>query len=666
MLGQNQQLEIYQDRFRYLYFVITAVAILLVFRLWYLQILQGEKFKRFSEENRLKKIKIVAPRGMIFDRNRKLLIDNQPTFSLTITPQYFKAASKRQQNRTIKKISKIIHLPRKTIKRILRKNRRQPSFQPIVIKKNLTQDEVALTEMEKLDLAGVDVAVGIRRTNMFKEVGSQLVGYIAKINPEELPRLNRAGRKYNQDDYIGKFGIEQQWNSTLRGVDGLEYLEVDARGRKKKSLKKKQGTGSIFSELTSRLEVPGKNIILTIDQDLQIAAAKAFGEEKTGALVAIDPNNGEILSMLSWPSFRSTEFSIGISPKYWQSLLNNKNKPLRDKTIQDHYSPGSVFKIVASIAGLEENLINENTIINAAGSFRFGGRVYHDWKKEGFGKTGIIKALTRSVDVFFYKLATRMDVDTLAKYGKMLGLGSKTDINLPGEIAGILPSRAWKKKATGKEWYSGETLSMIIGQSYLTTTPIQLANLIAAIANGGTLYRPRVVKYIENSDGEVISSTQPEILRENHFAENTLKIIKRGLWGVLNHKNGTARWHAIPGIVAAGKTGTTQLIRFAANKVYGDCQKLEWRFRHHGLFVAFAPFDNPKIAVAVVAEHSCAGSSGAAPIAMAVIKKYLSKTMPDKYGPEILKKAQIKFWQKWRKAQEELEQKKEAESTEES
>ena len=643
MLGQNEQLQAYQDRFRFLYIIVGVVVVILTSRLWYLQIFRGDEFKQFAEENRLKKIKIEAPRGMIFDRNRSLLLDNHPTFSVEITPQYFRAAPDEERKAALDILSLILKTPVKQIEDILHRNRRQPSFQSVVIKKNLSMDEVAMIEMEKLSLPGIEVSVGIRRTNVHGLVGAHLLGYISEIDADELPRVNRTAMiPYTQGDSIGKMGLEQQWENVLRGENGIEYIEVDAYGRKKLNVTKKNG--DVVGDIPPKPTVPGKNLILTIDEDLQLAAAEAFGSDKTGALIAIDPNNGEVLSMLSWPSFDSTEFSVGITPEYWRKLMFDENKPLRDKTIYDHYSPGSTFKIISALAGLEEGLINGQTAISAGGSFKFGGRVYHDWKKEGHGLTDVVKSLYRSVDVFFYRLATRMEIDVLARYAKNLGLGERTGIRLPGEVPGLVPSTDWKKRTYGKEWFPGETLSVIIGQGALTATPLQLANMIAAIANGGTLYRPRIVKFVENQDGSILEKTEPEILRQARFSEESLRLVRQGIEDVVGHPNGTAHASAIPGVRVAGKTGTSQVIRFSADSVYKDCNKLERRFRHHGLFVAYAPVEDPKIAVAVVAEHSCSGSGGAAPIAMKVIKKYLSKINPEKYSEEALKQLRIKAW----------------------
>ena len=645
MIGQNEQLQAFQDRFRYLYGILIVMASILFLRLWYLQILKGEDFKRDAEENRLKKIKIEAPRGMVFDRDRRILLDNHPTFNVTITPQYFRAASPAQREATIDKLARIIRSTPKAINETLAKARNNPSFQPVVVKKNLTMDEVSLIEMEENSLPGVEVATGIRRTNVNHLIGSHLLGYISEIDADELPKVNRnAKRPYQQGDSIGKSGLEMQWENVLRGVDGVEFVEVDAFGRKKR-INDRSGSQSIF-EIPPKPAEPGKNIILTVDEDLQQAAAETFvRDNKTGSVVAIDPNNGEVLAMLSWPSFDPAEFSVGIKPEYWKQLSTNPDKPLRDKTILDHYSPGSTFKMVSAIAGLEEGLINENTVINAGYTFKFGSHTFHDWKKGGHGPTDVVKSLYRSVDVFYYKLGTQLDIDVLARYARNVGLGSRTGIQLPGEIPGLVPDVAWKRRAQNAEWYPGETLSVIIGQGALTATPLQMANMIASFANGGTVYRPRLLKYVEGPDGSVLDKSEPEVLSQTKFSADTMRLVKKGLHQVIGHDNGTAHGAFIPGIEAAGKTGTAQVVKITNETRDLDCKQMERRFRNNGLFVAYAPVDDPKIAVSVVVEHGCSGSS-AAPIAMAVIKKYLQKIDPQKYSDEALAEAKNAYWKR--------------------
>ncbi|HEY8278395.1 MAG TPA: penicillin-binding protein 2 [Bdellovibrionota bacterium] len=645
MIGQNEQLQSFQDRFRYLYGILIVMASILFLRLWYLQILKGEEFNLAAEENRLKKIKLEAPRGMVFDRDRRILLDNHPTFNVVITPQYFRAAPLEAREATISKLSRILNTNSKTIMETLTKARNQPSFQPVAVKKNLSMDEVSLIEMEKLSMPGVEVATGIRRTNVNGLIGSHLLGYIAEVDADELPRVNKsAKRAYSQGDSIGKSGLEMQWENVLRGVDGVEFVEVDAFGRKKQA-NERSNPGMVF-EIPSKPAEPGRNIVLTVDEDLQTTAAEAFQKDnRTGSMVAIDPNNGEVLGMLSWPSFDPAEFSVGIRPEYYKQLISNDDKPLRDKTILDHYQPGSTFKIISSIAGLEEGLINENTVVNAGWTFKFGSHTFHDWKVGGHGPTDVIKSLYRSVDVFYYKLGTHMEIDVLARYARNLGLGTRTGIQLPGEIPGLVPDVAWKRRTQNAEWYPGETLSVMIGQGALTATPVQLANMIATVANGGTIYRPRLVKYIEGQDGSILDKSEPEVIHTAKFSADTLRLVRKGLQLVLEHDNGTAHAHFVPGIEAAGKTGTAQVVKYTADTLNKDCMHMERKYRNNGLFVAYAPVDDPKIAVAVVLEHGCHGTA-AAPIAMAVVKKFLQKLDPQKYSDETLKLAREAYWKK--------------------
>lgn len=473
----------------------------------------------------------------------------------------------------------------------------------------------------------------IKRTNLFGDIASHMLGYIGELNATELPVYQRnSSRRYKLGDSIGKFGLEQKMEETLRGDDGEEWVEVDALGRRK--LQKYRGR--FIAENQGKPAVPGRNLTLTIDQDLQMIAAEAFGD-KVGSLVAIDPNTGEILAMVSRPSFDPTEFSRGIPAKLWQKLLENENKPLRDKTIMDHYSPGSVFKTITAIAGLQEKVIDEKTKIKCSGSLRLGNRQYHCWKKEGHGDVDVVDALTKSCDVFFYRVAQKLrSVDDIASWAQHLGLGKKTDIQLPRETSGLIPTESWKKKRFGQEWTAGETLSVAIGQSYVLVTALQLANTYASIANGGTFFRPFLIKKISSADGSTLQEFAPEILDQTRLSQKTYELVQKGLWGVVNHPNGTAFAQRLPGMDFVGKTGTVQVISLAANKIYQKCENMKFKQRHHGIFAGFAPIQAPKIAVAVIAEHSCHGSSGAAPIAKAVVKAFLEKYYPDDFGPKAL------------------------------
>lgn len=625
-LGQEEQIREFQDRFKYLYAFVFLGFGLLVSRLVYLQVLKGEQMRQYSEENRIKRVKVTAPRGMIFDRNHRLLTDNRPDFDLEIIPQYLKES--KQEARVIGMLAKILKVTEKDIQDQLDKAKTLPSFMPVKIKTDLSRDEVAQIEVRRIDMPGVEVKEEIKRTNLFGDIAAHLLGYIGEVNSTELPIVNRKGQRYRLGDSIGRFGLEQRLEEYLRGQDGEDIKEVDALGRVKLDRKSSQ----VLKITQGRPTIPGKNLMLTIDQDLQQVATEAFGD-KIGSLVAIDPRNGEILAMLSRPSFDPTLFSRGIPLSLWNQLLVNENHPLRDKTIQDHYAPGSVFKIVTAIAGLEEGVIDENTRFHCPGKIKIGNRVYHCHLRRGHGDVNVVRAITQSCDVFFYRVALKLkSVDDIAKWAMVLGLGRKTGINLAGEVPGLIPTEEWKRKRFNQAWNTGETATVAIGQSFVLTTTLQLANMFGSLGNGGTLHRPYIVKSIESYDGKTLKEFQSEILSNVKLTPKTVDLVKQGLWGVVNSPIGTAFSQYLPGMDFVGKTGSVQVIRISADKIYNRCEAMRFKDRQNGVFVGFAPVKDPVIAVAVLTEHTCHGGSGAAPIARAVIKKYLSKFQPDLYG----------------------------------
>ncbi len=630
-LGQAEQIREFQERFKYLYAAVFLGLGLLMTRMVYLQILRGEQMRQSSEDNRIKRVKIAAPRGMIFDRNHTLLIDNRPAFDLEITPQYLNESKKGPQ--VVSALSHILKMPTSEIQGILDKAKNQPTFLPVKIKNDLSRDEVALIEVWKLEMPGVDVKEEIKRTNIHGDVAAHLLGYISEVNSSELPQLNKRGFRYRLGDSIGKFGLEQRLEDTLRGGDGEELREVDAMGRIKLDRKNR----NISQQFEVHPAVPGKNVVLTIDQDLQMAATQAFGE-KIGAAVALDPRTGEVLAMISRPSFDPTEFSRGISTTIWNKLLNNENRPLRDKTIQDWYMPGSTFKPVTAAAALEEGVIDEHTHFTCTGNMKIGNRVIHCASRYGHGDVNVITALTQSCDIFFYKAAQRFkSVDDISKWAVKLGLGKKTGINLAREVQGLIPTEEWKRKRFNQVWNPGETASVAIGQSYVLATILQMANMYAYIGNGGQLWRPYIVKEVQDADGATIKEFKPDFLDSNsHLKPKTVELLKQGLWGAVNSPKGTAYSQRLPGMDFVGKTGTAQVIRFSAERIYSRCENMRIQDRHHGLFTGFAPVNDPKIAVAVIAEHSCHGASGAGPIARAIIKTYLEKYYPQIYGEKAL------------------------------
>ena len=623
--------------------VLIAFTIILA-RLWFLQIYKGELLYRYSLENRLRKEIIRAPRGMIFSRNNEQLVHNIPRFDVVITPQYLK---NRQQS--IQKLATILDMESEEISSILKRNAQQASYRQVVIKKNISRKEVAIIETEGSKLPGISVATFISREYTDKQIGGHMLGYISEISKAQLPNYRKRDNfDYRLGDFIGQAGIEEQHDLDLRGVDGQEYMEVDASGRMKHHIQ----TDNLFKGIENIPAISGHNIRLTIDRDLQLAAYNAL-ENKTGSTIAIDVNTGEILAMVSRPSFDPTQFSRGLSSELWNYLTNHEHNPLRDRNIQEHYPPGSTFKVVTAIAALEEGIVDESTEVHCSGRFRIGRTYKHCWKRRGHGKVNIYRAIKESCDTFFYKIATQLDIDIIARYARLFGLGAKTGVNLPRETSGLIPTKEWKKKRDGLEWQIGETLSCAIGQSYILTTPIQMVLTYATIANGGTLYHPTLVKEIFSNSGEIKRKIEPQVVTKLELKEQTLNILRKSLYMVVNEKDGTGWYQRARGFKMAGKTGTAQVAKITE---YRRCEEQPYRLRDHALFIGYAPAQDPKIAVAAVVEHGCHGSSVAAPIVREIITTYM-----DKYYPEIRKQGLAQERKEFLQQQREEEQKEDRE-----
>jgi penicillin-binding protein 2 len=660
MFGEDDVVRSHKSRLDILGNIVVLAFVVIAARLWYLQIYKGEQFYNYSIQNRLRKEVIKAPRGMIFSRNNEMLVSNVPRFDAVVVPQYLK-----NEKESLRKLAQVLGTDIKDIEKELRNARGQASYRPVTIKRNISRREVAIIETESSKMPGAFVQTFISRQYLDNEVGGHLLGYISEISQEQLPRLRkRDDYPYLLGDFIGQSGLEEEFDLYLRGEDGHEFMEVDARGRMRRHL---GTTHNLFAGIKNKAAEPGHNIRLTIDRDLQLSAYESLGD-KVGGVVVVDVHSGEILSMVSKPSFDPTQFSKGLTLSYWSELINNPLNPLRDRTIQEHYSPGSVYKTVTAIAGLEEDIIDPEEEIMCRGTFRLGRRVYHDWKRSGHGMTDVYKSLRESVDVYYYKLATELDIDVLARYSKLLGFGRKTGIELPQETSGLIPTREWKKKRNGEDWQLGETLSCAIGQSYVLTTPLQLAMAYAAIANEGKLMRPQVVKEIFSNNGEVIRKTEPEVVDEMNFDEKTYKAIKRGLYEVVNKKGGTAWWYRGRGIRMAGKTGTSQVRSMTSKELFSKCSEMPYDSRHHGLFVAYAPAENPQVAVSVIVEHGCSGSSSAAPIARDVLTTYMKKYQPEVYAEyeEEDRKEAIRLWREAKRREEEQAAAEAAEAAEEA
>lgn len=654
MFGDEELIKIHRDRATQVANIILFCFSIIFIRLWYLQIFKGDLYEKFSNQNRLRKEIIPAPRGMIYSRNDVRLVDNIPRLDAILTRQFLQ-----DKKKTLSRVSEILDMDVETIEKIIKKNSFQATYRPIIIKKNLSQEEVAKIETENAFLPGISVNTFISREYVDKEVGAHVLGYISEISREQLPKYRkRDDIDYKLGDFIGQFGIEERMDKTLRGENGFEYVEVDALGRKKKN------TG-LFRGIEDKAPIPGNNLKLTIDRDLQKIAYAAL-EGKSGSLVAINVRNGEVLAMVSTPAFDPSQFSRGLSPEYWRSLITNEEKPLGDRSIQNHFSPGSTFKPFTAITALEVGVIDPSTKLRCHGSLKFGRRVYRSWKRYGTEKVELSEALKQSCNIFFYKVATELDIDDLAKYADMFGFGKRTGIELPREVSGLIPTQEWKKRTKGEIWQQGETLSCSIGQSYVLVSTLQLANAYAAIANKGTLYKPYIVKEILDQQNKVIKKYEPEVLNKIQLKDSTWKAVRDGLYKVVNEPNGTAWWRRGLGNQMAGKTGTSQVIKAqSAEQLYSKCSQMDYKYRHHGVFVGFAPFDDPEIAVAALVEHGCGGSSAAAPVVEKVVNEYMKKYLPVKYEKNVKAEKQqlAKYLQKRKREQEQKKEEEEGETT---
>lgn len=573
---------------------VLLVFLVILVRLWDLQLFRGAYFFDLSENNRIKTREIAAPRGNVFDRNGRALITNTPSFDVSLLQEGVKGL-----DAALPLLSSILNLTPSDIRARVQAGARGPRLRPVKIKTDVSREELALIEFYKLELPNVVVDVFPKRFYPLGVGAAHLLGYLGKVEECDL-----GGGRNDQavGDYIGKAGVERVFEPQLRGRPGLLQFEVDAAGKKKRIL-------------NSFPPAPGGDVVLTIDADLQLFAHQALGEHP-GAIVVLDPNNGDVLALVSHPSFDPNLFSRGISARAWSSLITAPGCPLTNKTIHGQYPPGSLFKVVTASAALEEEVITPETPLSCTGSFFFGNRPYRCWKKGGHGHLCLRRAIEESCDVFFYILGQKLGIDRLSHYATLFGLGAPTGIILPDERPGLVPTRKWKLKTMNVPWQEGETVSSSIGQSFTLVTPLQVASLFSTIANGGRLYRPRLIKSAATSEQTTPPASQIPI------SPAVLAFVRDSLRGVIQSPGGTGRGVRIEGLVMGGKTATAQVVSLPADPSADRLVPL--RFRDHAWFAAFAPFNNPVIVVVVLVEHGGFGSETAGPVVKEIVSFYLS------------------------------------------
>ncbi len=595
----------------YTVFVVLSFLVV-VMRAWYLQILKGDDFLGKSEQNRIRKISLPDYRGVIKDRRGKIIVNVRPSFSLYVTPE-----DADNLTESLDFLSKFMEINEDKLREDIRQS---SSFKNVLIKRDISRREVAYIEENKMLLPGVRINVEPIRNYAHREFASHVLGYLGEVSKDELKTLKFS--RYQPGDMIGKNGIEKIYESELKGKKGFKEVEVDVSGRELKALRK-------LSPET------GNSLVLTLDSRVQRKLETLMDQVSDehsveGSAVVMKVQSGEIIAMVSKPSFDPNAFATGVSRKKWNSLLRDDKNPLQNRTIDGQYPPASTYKLVTAYAGLSEKIIKPEDTIFCPGQFHLGKRDYRCWKKKGHGKMNLHDALVQSCDVYFYTLGHRLGIDSLAKYANKLGLGELTGIRLKGEKSGLVPSTQWKKKIKNIPWYPGETISASIGQGYNLVTPLQSVNMISAIASNGFLVRPYIVKRIEDSNGKLIKEFYPKVRRNIGIDPVVLKILKEGLRGVVHDAHGTGHRARLKNITVSGKTGTAQVIGMKDSDEINPEDKIPYQYRDHAWFVAFAPYEKPEVSVSVIIEHGGHGGEVAAPIARQVLETYFTYYPPFK------------------------------------
>jgi penicillin-binding protein 2 len=575
------------DKYKWCKWVLIITMVVLSIRLWHLQIMQGNEMRRQSEMNRIRIKKVLAPRGIIFDRMGRVLADTRPSFNLYITPEDIK-----DFNETVDGLANLMGINREdVIDRLKAASGFPPSF-PVKIKDDISMDELAKAEVNRVYLPGVSIQIEPKRNYPYSKMMAHMLGYVSEISTEELKLKDY--KTYSPGDYIGKYGLERMYESNLRGIDGEKRVEVDAMGREVRTLDMKDS-------------IPGNNMYLNINLDVQIVVEKAL-DGKRGGCIALEPKTGAVVALASRPAFDPNKFASGITKEDWKAITTDKAHPLQNRVIQGRYPPGSTFKILTALKALEDGLINNNTSFTCRGGFPFGNRVFKCWKKGGHGSVSVHRGIVESCDVFFYNVGLKLGVDRIHDFGVAVGLGKVTGIDLPGEARGLMPSTEWKKKTYGVPWYEGETVSVAIGQGAVWLTPIQLVQLSSFTANEGITFQPQIVNKIVGSDGKALKTFEPVVAADIKMKKEVFKIVKDGMQGVVNEPSGTAYGSRIQNVHMSGKTGTAQSSGSDKVKNLGD----------HAWFIAYAPSEDPAIAITVLIEYGGHGSSAAAPVAKAI------------------------------------------------
>ncbi|HTM25537.1 MAG TPA: penicillin-binding protein 2 [Vicinamibacterales bacterium] len=589
-------------RLSVLQYLVAGIFAMLAVGFWIFQIAQHEKFREMAENNQTRRLPLPAPRGVLLDRNGKILVENQDTINIAIVREQTKDLGD-----VLRTLAMATGVPEAQLRDTLSRRRREPSYRPIVLIENASQEQYIAVRARSLELPGIIAEPVPARRYPGSDMAAHLFGYVGEVTPTQLQRPEYDG--VEPGSVVGQAGVELAYNKMLMGTDGSKTVVVNSVGRE-------------IKELERQLPATGRPLQLTLDEDLQKATEDGFTAAGfNGAAVVVDPRNGEVLAFTSRPAYDPNEFAAGIKPAAWNALTSDNLKPLQNRALQSRYPPGSTFKPAVGLAGLEEGVISPNFTVHCVGGATFYGRHFACWKKGGHGTVNLKTAIEQSCDVFFYTVGNMLGIDKINKWATLLGLGVKSNIDLPNELVGLVPSSQWKQETRHEKWYAGETISVAIGQGQVNVTPVSMAVYAATLANGGTRITPHIIKAADNGNGLKALPEPPPQSKIDVSAEK-LEAIRQGMWGVVNG-GGTGGRARIEGHDVCGKTGTAQVIS-NQNRLRAQQLNKNADFRDNGWFIFFAPRDNPTVAGVVFLEHGLHGPN-AASVAHHILATYFAK-----------------------------------------
>jgi penicillin-binding protein 2 len=589
-------------RLSVLQYAVAAAFALLAVGFWIFQIAQHEKFREMAENNQLRRLPLPAPRGVLLDRSGKVLVENQDTRNIAIVREQTKDVGD-----VLRTLADATGVSEAQLRDTLSRRRREPSYRPIVLIENATPEQYIAVMARRLELPGVIAEPVPSRRYPESDMAAHLFGYVGEVTPAQMQRPEYDGME--PGTIVGQAGVELAYNKMLMGTDGSKTVVVNSVGRE-------------IKELEKQLPTTGRPLQLTLDSDLQKATEDAYTAAGfNGAAIVLDPSNGEVLAFTSRPAYDPNEFAAGIKPAAWNALTSDSLKPLQNRALQSRYPPGSTFKPAVGLAGLEEGVITPNFTVHCSGSANFYGRSFACWKKGGHGTVNLKTAIEQSCDVFFYTVGNMLGIDRINKWATLLGLGVKSNIDLPNELVGLVPSSQWKQETRHEKWYAGETISVAIGQGQVNVTPVSMAVYASTLANGGTRITPHIIKAADDGTG-LKPLPEPAPQSTIDVSAEKLEAIRQGMWGVING-GGTGGRARIDGHDVCGKTGTAQVVS-NANRRLLQAKYKDVDYRDNGWFIFFAPRDHPTIAGVVFLEHGLHGPNAAA-VAHHILATYFAK-----------------------------------------